>query len=111
MEETSATIGIGKTFTIKATAENTEEKISFSSDKSDIASVDENGTVTGVAVGEATITVAVEEEKVEVKITVADYTVNSKTRTVNIYCKEGLLSFAGKNNACETQQNAILSIF
>ncbi len=101
VEETSATIGIGKTFTIKATAENTEEKISFSSDKSDIASVDENGTVTGVAVGEATITVAVEEEKVKVKITVADYTVNSKTRTVNIYCKEGLLSFAEKINARE----------
>ena len=80
VEETSATIGIGKTFTIKATAENTEEKISFSSDKSDIATVDENGVVLGVAAGEATITVTVEEEKVEVKITVADYTVDTKNR-------------------------------
>ena len=102
VEKTSATIGIGKTFEIKATAENTEAKISFSSDSNDIASVDENGVVTGVAAGEATITVSVEEEKAEVKITVADYTVDVKTRTVNIYCKEGLLSFAEKINARET---------
>ena len=74
VEETSATIGIGKTFAIKATAKNTKEKIMYKSDPEAIAKVDENGVVTGVAAGEATITVTVEKEKVEVKITVADYT-------------------------------------
>ena len=84
VEETSATIGIGKTFAIKATAKNTKEKIMYKSDPEAIATVDENGVVTGVAAGEATITVTVEEEKVEVKITVADYTVDTKNRTINI---------------------------
>ena len=101
VEETSATIGIGKTFAIKATAKNTKEKIMYKSDPEAIATVDENGVVTGVATGEATITVTVEEEKVEVKITVADYTVDTKNRTINIYCKEGLLAFAEKINARE----------
>ncbi|MGP1460068.1 MAG: Ig-like domain-containing protein, partial [Bacteroides sp.] len=44
-----------------APANATNKKVTWSSNKTDVATVDENGTVTAVGVGEATITVTTED--------------------------------------------------
>lgn len=94
VESGSATIGINKSIKIIASKENTEEKITFSSDAPAIASVNENGVVTGLETGFAIITVSVAGKSREIEITVADYTSDSQAREINIYCEEGLINFA-----------------
>lgn len=96
VKESAATIGVGSTYEIKATAENTEEKIVFASESEQIASVTEEGVVTGLTAGETTITVSVADKTQTVAITVADYLVDEKAKTVDIYCKEGLIAFADR---------------
>lgn len=60
----TAEVEIGKTITLTATIEPsdaTEKSVSWSSSDEDIASVDNNGKVTGVAEGTATITVTTKD--------------------------------------------------
>ena len=54
------TIPTGDTDTIKASSINSDKPITYKSSDESVAIVDENGVVTGVADGEATITVSVE---------------------------------------------------
>ena len=58
LNKTSANMQIGDSLTLKATVEPTEslDKVTWSSDNSKVATVDENGKVTAVGAGKATIT-------------------------------------------------------
>ena len=60
LNKTSTSIQVGGTETLMATVspkDAANKKVSWKSDKPEIASVDTDGKVTGVAAGEATITV------------------------------------------------------
>lgn len=56
---TELTIGIGESYKVnaKVEGENADNSVIWSSSDSEIASVDENGNVTGIAAGNATVTV------------------------------------------------------
>ena len=66
------TVSRGKTFTIKATAtpKNTEEKITYKSSNSRVATVTSKGVVKGIKKGNATITVQSGSKKLTCKVTV-----------------------------------------
>ena len=66
------TVSRGKTFTIKATAtpKNTEEKITYKSSNSKVATVSSKGVVKGIRKGTATITVQSGSKKLTCKVTV-----------------------------------------
>ena len=64
LNKTALTLNIGANETLTATvapADATNKKVTWKSDKPEIATVDANGKVTGVAAGEATITVTTED--------------------------------------------------
>ena len=64
LNKTALTLETGASETLTATvapAEATNKKVTWKSDKPEIASVDANGKVTGVKAGEATITVTTED--------------------------------------------------
>jgi uncharacterized protein YjdB len=64
LDKTTATLEAGQSLTLKATVAPdgaTNKKVSWASDKTNIASVDQNGNVTAVAEGEAVITVTTED--------------------------------------------------
>ena len=74
---TTKTIKVGEEFTLNATvspADAANKKVTWVSDKPNIASVDNNGKVKGLAIGEATITVTtVDGNKTDkCKVTVKD---------------------------------------
>ena len=73
--ETSILLGGNETLTATILPEDaTNQKVSWKSDKPEIASVDANGKVTGVKAGEATITVTTEDggKTATCKVTVSD---------------------------------------
>lgn len=81
---TTATVKEGKTITLTATVQPalaTNTNVSWESDATGVATVDENGVVTGVAKGTAHITVTTEE--------------NSFTATATITVEEGINFAAG----------------
>ena len=102
LNKTVLTLETGASETLTATvapAEATNKKVTWKSDKPEIASVDANGKVTGVAAGEATITVTTEDGgktatcKVTVKtatIAVTGVTLNKTALTLNIGASETL---------------------
>ena len=82
-----------------APADATNQNVTWKSDKPEIATVDANGKVTGVAVGEATITVTTEDggKTATCKVTVSDteikvtgVTLNKTALTLNIGANETL---------------------
>lgn len=79
LDKTSAELEVGGTFTLTKTIEPanaTNQNVTWTSDKKDVATVDENGTVTAVAVGTAVITVKTADGGKEATCTV---TVKEKT--------------------------------
>lgn len=66
------TIENGKTAQIDYTVTPADTPVTFTSDKTDIATVDAQGVVTAVAAGSATITVAVAGQEAQVAVTVTD---------------------------------------
>lgn len=81
LNKTALTLNIGANETLTATvapADATNQKVTWESDKPEIASVDDNGKVTGVAAGEATITVTTED--------------GGKTATCKVTVKPNLVS-------------------
>ena len=77
LNKTALTLETGASETLTATvapAEATNKKVTWKSDKPEIASVDANGKVTGVKAGEATITVTTEDggKTATCKVTVSD---------------------------------------
>ena len=102
LNKTALTLETGASETLTATvapAEATNKKVTWKSDKPEIASVDANGKVTGVAAGETTITVTTEDGgktatcKVTVKaaaVAVTGVTLNKTALTLNIGASETL---------------------
>ena len=77
LNKTSTSILVGGNDTLTATVlpeDATNQNVTWKSDKPEIASVDANGKVTGVAAGEATITVTTEDggKTATCKVTVSD---------------------------------------
>ena len=98
--ETSILVGDNETLTATVLPEDaTNQKVTWKSDKPEIATVDANGKVTGVAAGEATITVTTEDggKTATCKVTVSDteikvtgVTLNKAALTLNIGANETL---------------------
>ena len=81
LNKTATSLLVGGSETLTATvapAEATNKKVTWKSDKPEIATVDANGKVTGVAAGEATITVTTED--------------GGKTATCKVTVKPNLVS-------------------
>lgn len=80
--ETSLLVGGNETLTATVLPEDaTNQNVTWKSDKPEIASVDDNGKVTGVAAGEATITVTTED--------------GSKTATCKVTVKAATVAVTG----------------
>ena len=77
LDKDEATVKVGKTLTLVATVSPdnaTDKSVSWKSDDEDVATVDEDGVVTGVAAGPATITVTTTDgsKTAQCNITVID---------------------------------------
>ena len=84
--ETSLLVGGNETLTATVLPEDaTNQNVTWKSDKPEIASVDDNGKVTGVAAGEATITVTTEDggKTATCKVTVSETSVAVTGVTLN----------------------------
>ena len=98
--ETNILVGGSETLTATvAPADATNQKVTWKSDKPEIATVDANGKVTGVKAGEATITVTTEDggKTATCKVTVSEtsvavtgVTLNKTALTLNIGANETL---------------------
>ncbi|MCQ2801860.1 MAG: Ig-like domain-containing protein, partial [Bacilli bacterium] len=83
LDETTAKLDIGQTLDLVATVtpENaTNKDVTFSTSNADIATVDENGKVTAVAVGEVTITVTTADGAKTATCTVTVYDKAAQTK-------------------------------
>ena len=88
LNKTALTLETGASETLTATvapAEATNKKVTWKSDKPEIATVDANGKVTGVKAGEATITVTTEDggKTATCKVTVSDTEIKVTGVTLN----------------------------
>ena len=84
--ETSILVGGNETLTATVLPEDaTNQKVTWKSDKPEIATVDANGKVTGVKAGEATITVTTEDggKTATCKVTVSDTEIKVTGVTLN----------------------------
>ena len=102
LNKTETSIFVGGSETLTATvapADATNQKVTWKSDKPEIATVDANGKVTGVKAGEATITVTTEDggKTATCKVTVSEtsvavtgVTLNKTALTLNIGASETL---------------------
>jgi hypothetical protein len=68
LSATHITLGIGQTYGLTASIDG----VSFSSNNVKVATIDENGLITGIALGEAIITATCGEAKALAKVTVTD---------------------------------------
>ena len=88
LDKDTLTIARGETATLTATVEpaGTTDNVIWSSEDKTIATVDSNGKVSGVGLGETTITAACGDKTASCKVTVTKATIAG---TANIYTKEG----------------------
>ena len=85
LNATSGTVMIGETYTIVPTVENfvKDKTVTYTVDKKDIATVDANGVVTGVAKGTAVITVTTTEKGSNGQAVTATVTITVKSNPKN----------------------------
>ena len=117
LDKSSISILVGASETLAATVspkDAANKKVSWKSDKPEIAAVDASGKVTGVAAGEATITVTTEDGgktatcKVTVKaatVAVADVKLNKTELTLEVDWSETLTVTVAPADA--TNQNVM----
>lgn len=88
LDRDTLTIARGETATLTATVEpaGTTDNVIWSSEDKTIATVDSNGKVSGVGLGETTITAACGDKTASCKVTVTKATIAG---TANIYTNEG----------------------
>ncbi len=93
LDKSTAQIEEDGTLTLKATVDTDDPdvKVGWSSDATDIATVDNNGTITGIAIGEATITAKVGDKTATCKVTVKEGSYKAKERAA-------LIKFFNANN-------------
>lgn len=84
ISDTSITIERGETYTLTAATSN-KKPVSWSSSHKSIAVVDENGKVTGLKPGEATITATVDGSKATCKVKVKYPTITLDKSKVTLY--------------------------
>lgn len=84
------TVGGNETLTATVTPSNSTDTVAWSSDKTNIATVDGNGKVTAVAAGEATITAKAGSKTATCTVTVKAETV--KVESITITGKDGVNS-------------------
>ena len=85
LSATTATVKVKGTTTLKATVSPdnaTDKTVKWKSDKEDIATVDNNGTITGVSAGKATITATVGDKTATCEVTVEEDTTTPEDNTV-----------------------------
>lgn len=97
----SKTLVKGKTYTLKVYNVTDTQKVTFKSSADDIASVDANGTITGVAIGTATITVTVKEGQKVVGTLQCEITVGPPAISVK-WTKSDILLVVGKRTTLKT---------
>ena len=93
LDKSTAQIEEDGTLTLKATVDTDDPdvKVGWSSDATDIATVNNNGTITGIAIGEATITAKVGDKTATCKVTVKEGSYKAKERAA-------LIKFFNANN-------------
>lgn len=84
LSKTNASIERGETITLTATTSN-GSKITWKTSKSSIATIDKNGTITGVRPGEATVTASADGSSEICKITVKAPTVTLDKTSLKLY--------------------------
>ncbi len=94
-------IKVGEEFTLKATIKPADAKnkaVKWESDKTDVATVDNDGKVKGIAAGEATITVTTVDgnKKATCKVTVTESSVSAET-DIFVAAYQGDLGVPGKH--------------
>ena len=92
---------VGDEFTLKATIKPADAKnkaVKWESDKTDVATVNNDGKVKGIAAGEATITVTTVDgnKKATCKVTVTESSVSAEA-DIFITAYQGDLDVAGKH--------------
>lgn len=83
VETTSLSIGKGGNARINYTVTPADTPVTFTSDKTDIATVDAQGLVTAITAGSATVTVAAADQKALVSITVTEDNGGGNTTSEN----------------------------
>ena len=101
LDKTSISLLVGDSETLTATvtpADAENQKLTWSSDKPAVATVDDNGKVTGVKVGEATITVTTQDggKTATCRVTVSDREIKVTGVTLDMTSME-LVVGEGKN--------------
>lgn len=108
LDNASASVNVGSTVQLNATTNVEGSKATFTSSDNAIATVDENGLVTGVAKGSATITAEVNGIKAECVVTVnAVKTTTSNSGSTNKSTNSGSTTNKGTttNNSGSTTTN------
>ena len=103
IDQTEVTILVGESTTLNAET-NSGQTIIWSSSDDKIATVDANGVVNAIALGEATITAATSDGmlKAECKVTVTDgMGVSSATTNQGVQVRGGLILISGINEGTE----------
>ena len=103
IDQTEVTLLVGESTTLN-TETNSGQTIIWSSSDDKIATVDANGVVNAIALGEATITAATSDGmlKAECKVTVTDGTgVSSATSNQTVQVRGGLILISGINEGTE----------
>ncbi|QXE17561.1 Ig-like domain-containing protein [Clostridium sp. 001] len=126
LDKTSASVEKGSTVQLTATVapeDATNKNMKWTSDKTDIAAVDNTGKVTGLAAGTATITATTEDggKTASCTVTVTDNSKEDKSMQITTDLAKGTtfklgndakISINVKNNSTETQEaSLILSLF
>ncbi|MBE5962793.1 MAG: Ig domain-containing protein [Lachnospiraceae bacterium] len=97
----SKTLVKEKTYTLKVYNVTDTQKVTYKSSADNIASVDSNGTITGVAIGTATITVTVKEGQKVVSTLQCEITVGPPAISVK-WTKSEILLVVGKRTTLKT---------
>ena len=90
LNQKSATVTVGFKVTLKV--DNTSSKVTWSSSKKDVATVNSKGVVTGKSAGTTTITAKVDGQKLTCKVKVKDNKFTETKRSVSdVYYGRGAL--------------------
>ncbi len=91
LNERNITLDIGQTFELVATVEGTTEEVVWSSEDTSVATVNENGTVTGVSNGETKVFATIDNDRISCIVRVEEgllglpsMTVDYKTLTIYV---------------------------
>ena len=85
LDETSASVYKGETVTLKATANDADTAVTYTSNDKTVAAVNSKGVVTGKKAGTAIITATCGNAKATCKVTVKERTIKFAATTASVY--------------------------